>query len=267
MKIAIVCGAPSSEFLAPFDNKEWAIWVLGNRLHHYKEKHVDCIFEIHDNLLEHGDPVKYALYLENEARKRGCGLVVGEKFPTYGLPLDYYALPLNCTKFDYEASEKIFGSLYLTSSPAYMMSHAMLIDGLTDIGLYGVDLSIDDHEYFWQRPCIEAWIGFAKGRGINIHIPDISHVGKCDYVEGRDWNGIKNEYGTTGGIFSQREFDKMVESHAQKIELIDQHISQLVADKHTHNGARQAYERLSKVARAKEAKFNVKSMSETVIIK
>jgi len=251
MKVAIVCGSPSSEFLAPFNDPEWAIWVLGNRLHHYQGRRVNCVFEIHNNLSEH--PASYAIWLANQ----GIPLVVSEEFPV--------SAP-HIAPFDYEASGRLYGSLYLTSSPAYMISHALLIDGITDIAIYGVDLSIDDHEYYWQRPCVEAWIGFAKGRGVNVHIPEVSHVGKCPYVEGRDWNGVRNEYGK-GGVFAQAEFINMADSHTQKMEIIDQQISQLVADKHTHNGARQAYERLAKVARATEARMDIKSLSDTTIIK
>lgn len=252
MKVAIVCGSPSSEFLAPFDDNEWKIWVLGNRLHHYKGKRVDRVFEIHNNLSEHTHPDKYVEWLIAQ----NIPMVVSETFP------DAH----HVERFNYDESENLYGSLYLTSSPAYMISYA-LARGATDIGLYGVDLAIDNHEYYWQRPCVEAWIGFAKGMGVNVCIPEISPVGKCSYVEGRDWNGVKNEYGKTGGIFSQQEFINMADSHSQKIGLIDEQISQLVADKHTHNGARQAYERLAKVARASEARMDINSLSDTTIIK
>lgn len=250
MKVAIVCGSPSSEFLAPFDDPEWAIWVLGNRLNRFEGKRVNCVFEIHDNLSEHNE--KYAEWLVSQ----DINLVVGEAFP---LKADHVVT------FDYAASEKLFGSLYLTSSPAYMMSHAIQ-SGATEIGIYGVDLSVDDHEYFWQRPCMEAWIGFAKGKGIKVLIPEVSSIGKCSYIEGRDWNGQKNEYGkriTGTAPFTQTEFENMAALHDGRIEAIRAQMAQLQSDINTHDGAKQAYERLAKVARATEAGQTIQSLSDS----
>lgn len=252
MKVAIVCGSPSSEFLAPFDDDDWEIWVLGNRLNRFDGKHVTRVFEIHNNLSEHKDPQKYAEYLV----EKGLPLIVGETFPIQGK---------NITPYPYDEVERLYGSLYLTSSPAYMMAYAILM-GTTDIGIYGVDLAVDDHEYFWQRPCMEAWIGFAKGRGINVVIPEVSSIGKCSYVEGRDWNGQKNEYGKriTGTVpFTQNEFENMAAVHDERIEAIRAQMAQLQADIHTHGGAKQAYERLAKVARATEAGQEIKSLSDS----
>jgi len=56
-KLAIVCGSPSSEMDAPFHDPEYDVWVLGNRLNRYPR--FDVVFEIHDDLSEHGDVDKY----------------------------------------------------------------------------------------------------------------------------------------------------------------------------------------------------------------
>jgi hypothetical protein len=255
VKVAIVCGAPSSEFLAPFNDPEWEIWVLGNRLNKFLDKglRVTRVFEIHDVLIEHGNDNKYATWLVS----KDLPMVVAEKFPFTND---------NIKVFDYAASEALYGSLYLTSSPSYMVSQA-ISDGATHIGIYGVDLAIDDHEYFWQRPCMEAWIGFAKGRGIEITIPSVSHVGKSPYVEGRDWNGVKNEYKRGKPPFTQNEFKGMADKHASKIEEAQKQMRDLELVIHIHSGAQQSYEQLAKVARAVEAGVDVKSLSETTLLK
>lgn len=254
MKIAIVCGSPSSEMLAPFDDEEWEIWVLGNRIKRFNGKRVTRIFEIHDCLIEHGNVEKYADFLSSLC----IPMVVGEKFP---------AKAGHIKVFDYAQSEKLYGSLYLTSSPAYMMSQA-ISEGATEVGIYGVDLAVDNHEYFWQRPCMEAWVGFAKGRGIKITMPDVCPVGKSEYVEGRDWNGVKNEYGKRGKLpFVQSEFEAVSDLHAHKMQLISNQISELQADLNAHSGAKQAYDRLAKVARAVEAGNDIRSLSDTALIK
>jgi hypothetical protein len=248
VKIAIVCGSPSSEMLAPFDDSSWQIWALGNRIQRYPR--VNRIFEIHDDLSEHGDPLKYAEYLAN----MNIPMTVGEKFPVDAPHIN---------AFDFEQSKGLFGSLYLTSSTAYMLSKA-ISDGATEIGIYGVDMAVDAHEYFWQRPCVEAWIGFAKAKGIKVYIPPVSPVLRNDYVEGMGCGG-KPDF--SHPPFTQAEFLALATVHADKISQIKRQIDLLRADLNTHDGCRQVYERLAQVARATEAGQSISSLSHTTIIK
>ena len=248
MKVAIVCGSPSSEFMAPYDDEEWEIWVLGNRLERHIDKRVTRVFEIHDNLQEHHDPVKYAQWLASH----NLPMIVGENFP----------LKNGFEVYPYKAVEEMYGALYLTSSPAYMLAYALL-RGATDIALYGVDLSVGDHEYFWQRPCVEAWIGFAKGRGVNVYIPEVSHVGKCAYVEGRDWNGNKKPE----GVFTEEALLARGEQHKAQMEELRNSKRQLDLQIAMHDGANQAYTNLAKIARAVEAKIDVKSLNDVTVLR
>lgn len=256
MKVAIVCGSPSSEFMAPYGDKDVEIWVLGNRVDRHLDKRVTRIFEIHDNLEEHEDVAAYKAKLLNLSKK--YQIFVGEKF----FDADQETLPAtNWVIFDYDCSERLFGSLYLTSSPAYMMSQAIL-EGATEIQLYGVDLSISDHEYFWQRPCIEAWIGFAKGRGIKVMIPEVSHVGKSRYVEGRDWNGE-----TETGLFSEEDFSSQATDCMAKHEALQQQRRELALKAAALDGAAQVYKHLAKVARAHDAQVGIKSLAEATLLR
>lgn len=248
MKVAIVCGSPSSEMLAPFEDKSWEIWVLGNRIDHYKGKRVTRIFEVHNNLSEHPNITKYVDYLSNQ----DAPIVTGETWPK---PTQ------NAVPYPYRAVQELYGSLYLTSSPAYMIAYALL-DGATEIGLYGVDLSVSDHEYFWQRPCVEAWIGFAKGRGVKVTIPEVSHVGKSSYVEGRDWNGD-----TEVGLFSEEDFSAQATECATKREELQRQRQALALKAASLDGAEQVYKHLAKVARANEAKVDIKSLKEATVLR
>lgn len=245
MKVAIVCGAPSSEFMAPYDDESVEIWVLGNRVNRHLARRVTRIFEVHDNLTEHGDVASYKAQLHQLAKK--YKIVVGENFGNLSPGMEVYP---------YDEVEELFGSLYLTSSPAYMLAYALL-KGATEIQLYGVDLSISDHEYFWQRPCVEAWIGFAKGRGVKVVIPEVSHVGKSRYVEGRDWGND-----TEVGVFSEQSFAAMAVQHQMEMETIQAQRRELAIKAAAHDGALQVYQNLAKTARAVAAQIDVKSLTE-----
>ncbi len=242
-RVAIVGGAPSSEMLAPFQDQTWQTWVLGNRCHKYPR--FDRVFEIHDDRSEHD-----AGY---DARLMGLGVpvYVGEKFPDGP----------NVVRYDLEATRHFFGRLYLTSTPAYMLAQAIL-DGASEIALYGCDMAVDDAEYFWQRSCVEAWVGVAIGLGIRVTIPDSSPVCKGRYVEGRN-----HGQGRTAGPFSEAEFRKLAQGHQAKIDALQGQIAALEGAVKAHDGARQSYERMAQAARAYEAGIDLKTLTETVVVK
>ena len=77
---------------------------------------------------------------------------------------------------------------YFTSSIAMMIAYA--IHQKADvINIYGVNLFLEE-EYLFERPCLEFWIGYAKGKGIevNIHKPTYLLTSAPNYgVYGYDW--------------------------------------------------------------------------------
>lgn len=220
MKIAIVGAAKDSQMEAPFDDESWEIWVLGNQITDYQGKRVSRIFEVHDNLTEH--PKEYPEFL----RDLGVRLIVGDNFPLKGD---------NITVYPYSEVDELFGAHYLTSSPAYMVAYAVYL-GAKEISVYGIKMAIDDHEYFKQRACFEAWLGFAKGLGIKVTVHESSPILKSNYDEGRHWNNVEK------GPFTE---DNLLR-HAKKHQEMEEHYRKMML---THNGARQTYENLAKVAR------------------
>ena len=244
-KLAIVCGGPSSEMLAPFEDPDYEIWVLGNRANNYPR--FDLIFEIHDVVSENGPG--YPKWLAD----KNIPLVVGKDFPIKAK---------HVIVFPYDESEKLFGSLYLTSSPAMMLCYAIL-RGYPYVEIYGVDLVIDDFEYFWQRPCMEAWIGFARGRGMEVVLHELSPVCRADYVEGMD-SGGKPDFAKPP--FTEEGFLGLAKRHAEMIhKLTSERV--VLADKiRGHEGAKQAYTNLARIARAVEAGNDIRTLDNTVSI-
>jgi hypothetical protein len=249
-KLALVGGSPSSEMLAPFEDPEYEVWVLGNRSQNYPR--FDKIFEIHDDLSEHDE--RYAQWLVD----KNTPMVVGSHFP---IRADHVEV------FPFDASAKLFGSLYLTSSPAYMLCYAIL-HGYTHIELYGVDMHIDDHEYFWQLKCVEAWVGFARGRGITVIPHKTSPVCRSTYVEGVE-SGGKPDFSVPP--FTEDELLKLAHKHTAKIEVETVEINKLNAEIsrhkdiiHSNDGARQAYLHLARVARSVESGIEVDTLETTV---
>jgi len=78
--------------------------------------------------------------------------------------------------------------LYFTSSMAFMIAYA--IHQKADvINIYGINLYYEE-EYVFERPCLEFWIGYAMGKGIevNIHKPSYLLTSAPNYgLYGYDW--------------------------------------------------------------------------------
>lgn len=251
MRIAIVGGSPSSEHLAPFDDNQWEIWVHGNQMDRHKDRRVSRIFEIHDDLSEQDE--RYPKWLVDQPWHSGekIPLVVGRKFPGKGKHVEVYP------------EDEVIGLIgqHLTSSPAYMMGYALLKYNPEEIALYGVDMSVDDHEYFKQRPSMYAWIGYAKAKGIKITIPKESSLFKETYVEGKDWGKGRE------GPWSVSQFKEMEKMHTDKVEELQNEIRALENKIHTHNGAALVYNRLSKVARSIDGGCEMKTLTESARVR
>jgi hypothetical protein len=241
-KIALVGGSPSSENLAPFADESWQIWVHGNQFDRHVNHRVNRIFEIHDDLSQH--PPEYPAWLANKQ----IPMIVGRYFP---LTAPHISV------FPFTKANELMGQ-HLTSTPAYMMALAIL-EGATDIGIYGVDMAVDSHEYFHQRPTMYAWIGYAKALGINVTIPKESGLFVDDYIEGT--GGTLSELAIAP--FTEQQFMEMANLHRQKIDAMEQQRHELLIKINAHSGSQQTYERLAKVARAIEAGIAVNTLTET----
>ena len=70
-----------------------------------------------------------------------------------------------------EARNLAYGG-YFTSTIAYTICYAIL-QKVDRIRLYGFEIwtGSDANEYNYQRPCIDFWIAFALGRGIQVEVP------------------------------------------------------------------------------------------------
>lgn len=82
-----------------------------------------------------------------------------------------------------ELCEK-YGPFFFTSSLSWMMAMALEVPGVTEIGLWGVDMSAGE-EYGLQRPGCHHFIQLAHDRGIKVTIPPES-----DLLQPPFWYGV-----------------------------------------------------------------------------
>lgn len=107
-------------------------------------------------------------------------------------------------KFPLEEMCKTLDSEYFTNCPAEMIGLAIAM-GYKAISVYGVDMATES-EYGSQRCCCEHWLGVAKGRGIDVYVPDVSDLLKCIGIYG---------YEDKGSVFSRKLQERLKWLHSQ----------------------------------------------------
>lgn len=234
MKVAIVGGAPRSRNLAPYDDEEWEIWALGVHLDHPR---ISKIFEIHPEFSYESEDYPQRLVDLN------IPIVVREGFP---IKADHVEI--------FDRSQVKIG--HLTSSIAYMMAYAVM-NGATHIHIYGVDMDIDDNEYFYQRPGVYAWKGYAEALGIEVKAIESSLFKDNDYP----YNINRT------GPFTENEFRKMAAQHQEKINEYTTKINELQRLIDIHSGSKQTFERLAKIGRAIDAGIEVLQIDHSTVIR
>lgn len=243
-KIAIVGGTDSWKD-APYDDKSWKVWVLANQLTNYHNKRIDRIFEIHN------DPEKVTPEFAKWVVDFDFPTIVGEGFP---VKAD------NVQVFDFAKAKELAQGNFLTSTPAYMIAQAIMdYPDLEEVGLWGIDMAVDDREYFYEQPCIQRWLGILIARGVKVTLPDGCPLGEPAYMEGVTGNKPKGP-----SPYTEDDFLELAADHQKAINDLEAQIAKCQGLIQTHGGAMQAYTRMAKVARATDAGQVFGNLKQTV---
>ena len=91
--------------------------------------------------------------------------------------LDHFAKvwPLRRTR----TGQIVAGPDYEVSTPTWMLMHA-IVEGYREIHVYGIHLATE-WEYIQQRPNFEFLLGYARGLGIQIVLPQSTPICKASY--------------------------------------------------------------------------------------
>jgi len=147
---------------APYNDGTWERWGLNELYRYMPVDQFDRWFEIHDReYLEQTDDGKQHM----------------QDLATFDIPVfmqrRHDDIPASM-EFPVEWLCQTLDSRYWTNCPAYMIGMAIAM-GYSTIHVVGVDMA-QDTEYHTQRPCCEHWLGFAKGRGLEIAVPEQSDL-------------------------------------------------------------------------------------------
>jgi len=174
-KVAIIgCGLSRSD--APYDDPEWKIWGCNEMT----IERADRWFELHPMNVQNKRELKWLKECEQP-------LYVLKKTKEVRRGITY---PLNaiCDALKVEP--------YFTCTFAYEIAFA-LYEGFTTIGLWGCNLPMGSpRERIFESRCVEWWLGFAQGRGVEIVIPQEDSLAKCEYLYGYDYELEKEHVGS-----------------------------------------------------------------------
>jgi|GEM_PF-5102341 hypothetical protein len=161
--LLIMGFAASSAFLAPIKSEDIDIWGL-NGLDKLIPGNYTLMFDIHK-------PGVIADRLDK----------IRESSAHYLLGLPHPDIP-NTLAMPFQEITDTFGLNYFTCTFSWQMALAILF-GYKVIDVFGVDMS-QDKEYAYERPCAEYWIGFARGAGRIVRIPDTSALCSNPFIYG-----------------------------------------------------------------------------------
>lgn len=172
-RVAIVGTAPSWQ-MTPWTDPGLRIWSLNDAYRLKGFGRADAWYDLHPvdhfHFVQEGQGQVYAHQVppgHYVRPKDHLAWIAGQQIPVWLHP-DYLTQhPAakdwpSARAFPRAEIQQAFG-LYFTSSPAWMMAHAVL-QGVKEIHIYGIHLSTE-HEYIEQRPNFEYLIGRVLGSG------------------------------------------------------------------------------------------------------
>ena len=203
-QIAIVGLSPSTYEDAPWGDDEWEIWGLP---WDSMWELIDVHFEMHAIELLKMSTILPPRYFDRLRSSKNLYM-----------QQEYEEIP-NAKEYPLEEVKDKCGD-YFNSSISYMLAYAIRLSSLLSsvphsrvykIGIWGVDM--DDieapdsndpsykTEYKYQRPNLEYLIGFARGLGIEVYIPEQSSLCKFN-GEGIPFGPLFPNYPTRYGFLT-----------------------------------------------------------------
>lgn len=186
-KLVIVGFSEKSRDFAPYDDPEWEIWGC-NHVYRFVPR-VDVLFEIHrlGELEAKYGPEKWAAYSEYLRTTDATVWMMDERadFPKVKrLPIETleaeFAYQLEHVEYEgFDVGKRKVTERKLTdfaqfkSTLSYMLCMALMEKRFEEIAVYGVDM-VADSEYWFQRNNLSFYMGWARGAGVKLRIPENS---------------------------------------------------------------------------------------------
>jgi hypothetical protein len=174
----IILGTASSLARTPWGRTDYDYWACSPVLSYDLAfgKKIDTVFEMHQR--QHWDTESIKKMLSDFIRINPESKVFMQKqYTEIDGSIEY---PLQDVQ-DFVKHEKL--GKYLTSTIAMMVALAVMYE-YERIELWGCHMSSTEEEYSKQRACVEAWLNYGLGKGINYWLTPESEVMSSKYIYG-----------------------------------------------------------------------------------
>lgn len=166
-----IAGFTDTVYEAPWLDPDYEFWGLNNLHEYFPERPWTRWFNLHHP--EHMKDDWYRSWPSHQAWARTQKLL-----PIY-TPTVWEDCPTS-VRFPKEQVEEFPFGHYHASSVDWMIALA-LREGFQTIALYGLNMT-ESGEPISARACIEFWLGMAAARGVEIVIPEKSHLMKIFHL-------------------------------------------------------------------------------------
>lgn len=172
-KLAILGTAPTVKD-APYNNPEFDIWGVAHCTFLSQVTRLDAIFEIHLENIWREDHAPFDRFPDANVwfLQDVKDIKNAKKYP-FNEIFDKYKVNDGFSGKDYH---------YISSSLPYLVCMAME-EGYEEIHIYGVHF-LQDEEYYYQRPCLEYYLGMCHAKGIKLYIPHEADILKFGLTYG-----------------------------------------------------------------------------------
>jgi hypothetical protein len=236
--VSIVGFASSSRGQAPYNDPGHEIWTMNHApLSFIPTWHV--LFELHtlehlQKVSSHGTEASpYMKWLSEQPGPedpKHCPIYMQQHHDSIPASVAIPREEMNAWFAERGGNIKgCFAGDYYTSTISYMLALAIM-QGREEIHLYGIDL-LQDEEYAYQRPGCEYLVGFARGMGIKVYIPEQSALCAANYVYG---------YSEPASDFAN--LTPLIDYIDDKAKVSDANVVRARQDANTFHGALQAFD-------------------------
>jgi len=164
-KRCAILGTSRSVDDAPWEDESIEIWAIASVL---GRKRYNRIFEMHD----------------------GCSSIVFKHMINAGCPIYMREIRKDVpTSVEYPLAPILEAmGRHFSNSISYMIALA-IYEEFEEIHLYGVNMEYGS-EYINQKPSVDYCVGFARGMGIAVYIPDDSDVARTHRLYGYETTSL-----------------------------------------------------------------------------
>jgi hypothetical protein len=170
----VIYGAGLGRSEAPLDDPSWIVWALNvipplDRLGRVRS---DCWWDIHQRRAQSADDLRWIA---------SCPVPIL-------VPDDLLDASPNAVRYPIERVKRDVADGPFACTFAYQIAYALL-EGFTDIGLYGVELAYGTmRERTVEYASVSWWMGYAEAKGVTFHLPARSRLGTHRFLYGLEYD-------------------------------------------------------------------------------